>query len=198
MQHKRVARFESGLAIAAVAEGEAKFQIVTEPASEVPVDYLNITIEGHASTFGTPADRDRGGDYVMPGAFDATLAEFKTNPVMLTDHTNKVQSIAGSWSRVSIDARGLGVRGTISNAPDVRSTRFKLVEGHLKGLSIGGIWFYADDGFGIEEARLFEISLVAIPMNPKTLAHTASLGELECRKAFAGYWRTHSALRDAA
>jgi HK97 family phage prohead protease len=198
MQQKRVARFDAGVAINPVAQGEKRFSIVGGDKGAPVEDYLNVSIEGHASTFGTPTDKDRGGDYVMPGAFDKTLRDFMANPVMLVNHRNSVESIAGSWEKVSVDSAGLGVRGVISNAPDMRSIRFKLVEAHLKGLSIGGIWYYADDNSGIEEAKLFEISLVAIPMNQKTLAHTASIGELDCQKAFAGYWKTHSSLRDAA
>lgn len=193
MQEKRVKRFEAGMEIS--VERDAKFSIVTEGKSELPVDFLNVKIEGHASTFGTPTDRDRGGDYVIPGAFDKTLAEFRQNPVILTDHHNEVKAVAGSWSKVSLDSKGLGVRGDITNAPGMRDLRHKLVENHVKGLSIGGIWYYLNDGFGIEEADLLEISIVAVPMNPKTLAHTASIGEAECRKAFAKFWRGNSSLR---
>jgi HK97 family phage prohead protease len=193
MQEKRVRRFEAGVEIG--VEKHEKFQILTEPKSDIPIDYLNVKVAGHASTFGTPTDRDRGGDYVLPGAFDDTLKDFRQNPVMLINHDNMVQAIAGSWTKLVIDSKGLGVVGDITNAPGMRDTRFKLIEGHLKGLSIGGIWNYTSDGFGIEEAELFEISLVAVPMNPKTLAQTASIGELECRKAFSKFWRNHSSLR---
>jgi HK97 family phage prohead protease len=194
---KRVAAFEGGADL--VLPEDKKFTPVFEADSEgkptgIIVDYQNVTIEGHGSTFGTPEKLDRGGEYVMSGAWNRTLTEFRKNPVILTDHQNSVKALAGSWTKVSVDAKGLGVQGSISNAPGVRDTRFKIVERHLKGLSIGGIWHYANDGRGIEDADLYEISLVAMPMNPETLFHSRSLGEADCRKAFAKFWRTHNSL----
>jgi HK97 family phage prohead protease len=198
MRDGRVKRFDAGAALQLAAD--EKFVTVFAPDGESQstpkiVDYQNLVIEGYASTFGTPEQRDRGGDYVMPDAWDKTLVDFRKNPVMLTDHDNDVCSLVGSWTKIGVDARGLAVRGSITNAPGAIDTRFKLAEGHLKGLSIGGIWYYIHDGFGIEEADLFEISLVAVPMNPDTLAQTRSLGEADCRKAFARFWHTHSTLR---
>jgi len=201
MQQKRVQSFEAGAALKLSTDEKAVTIFEQDKDGKnttVVCDYLNVVIEGHASTFGTSEKRDRGGDYVMRGAWDHTLTEFRKNPVMLTNHDNTVEALAGSWAKVGIDGMGLGVQGNVSNAPGLRDIRFKLMEGHLKGLSIGGIWYYHEDGFGIEEIDLFEISLVGIPMNPDTLAHTRSLGEADCRKAFAKFWRTNSSLRDAA
>ncbi len=198
LSQKRVQAFEAGAEIRLPAE--QKFATILRKeggeGTEVVADYRDVVIEGYASTFGTPDKRDRGGEYVMPGAWTKTLADFRKNPVILVDHTNKVSSIAGSWTKVGVDQRGLAVTGAISNAPGVRDTRFKLVEGHLKGLSIGGIWHYAEDRYGIEEIDLFEVSLVAVPMNAETLAYTRSVGPADCQKAFSRFWRHSSSLRD--
>jgi HK97 family phage prohead protease len=200
MQQKRVRMFEAGADIT-LAE-DSKSVPITEPvpgddkATRI-VDYRDVVIEGYASTFVGTTERDRGGDYVLPGAFDKTLTAFRKNPVMLIDHRNSVDHLAGSWEKLDINARGLAVRGKISNAPGLRDLRYRLVEGHLKGLSIGGIWYYKDDGYGIEEAELFEISLTPVPMNPDSLAMTRSLGVADCRKAFAKFWRSQSTLKAA-
>jgi len=200
MQAKRVRNFEIGAEIKLATDGDKKAVAVTEPvpgddkATRI-VDYRDVIIEGYASTFVGTTERDRGGDYVLPGAFDKTLAAFKKNPVILIDHRNAVDHLAGSWEKIGTDKSGLAVRGAISNAPGLRDVRFKLMEGHLKGLSIGGIWYYKDDGYGIEEAELYEISLTPVPMNPDSLAYTSSLGVADCRKAFAKFWRNQTSLK---
>jgi HK97 family phage prohead protease len=198
MQQKRVAAFETGINLK--LSEDSKFSTVyddtAEGATKTVCDYLDVAIEGYASTWGSATNKDRGGDYIAPNAFDATIRQFLTNPVILRNHKNDTESLAGSWTKVGVTPDGLAVRGAISNAPGLRDTRFKLVEGHLKGLSIGGIWYYSQVDSGlIEEAELFEISLVAVPMNPEALAQTRSLGVAECRKAFRQFWRKHSSLR---
>jgi HK97 family phage prohead protease len=198
MDQRRVAMFEVGADLKLMPDQKVLTIFEQDEAGKNTTqicDYQNVVIEGHASTFGTVDKRDRGGDYVIPGAWDLTLPEFRRNPVMLVDHENEVDAVAGSWSKVSVDGVGLGVIGNVSNAPGLRDLRFKLMEGHVKGLSIGGIWYYGNDGYGIEEAELFEISIVAVPMNPETLAHTRKLAETDCRKAFAKFWQRNSALR---
>ena len=200
MQAKRVRHFEFGADLK-LGEGDRKAVAITAPLpggdgkQTYVVDYRDVVIDGFASTFQSTTPSDRGGDYVLPGAFDKTLLDFKKNPVMLLDHCNEVECIAGSWDKVGTNTRGLAVTGNVSNAPGLCDVRHKLVEGHLKGLSIGGIWYYLQDGRGIEEAELFEISLVAVPMNPDTLCQTRSLGIADCRKAFAKFWRTQTSLR---
>ncbi len=188
--------FEAGAKVSLSTEKKA-IAVYDDDDKTVISDYLNVVIEGYASTFVATTKKDRGGDYILPGAFDRTIPEFLKNPVMLTNHKNKVEAIAGSWSKVVANLQGLAVTGMITNAPGMKDIRFKLMEGHIKGLSIGGIWHYLDDGYGIEDADLFEVSLVAIPMNPDALAHTRGLDVIDCRKAFAKYWRSHTSLRDA-
>lgn len=190
-------RFEVGAAVELPTDRKAVPVYAGGAKEGVVVDYRDVVIEGYASTFVGTTARDRGGDYIQPGAFDGTIAEFMKNPVILTNHYNEVHHLAGSWTKVGVNQRGLAVQGAISNAPDVIGTRFKLVEGHLKGLSIGGIWYYNnDDHRGIEEADLFEISLVAVPMNPDALAFTRSLKLEDCKAAFTRFWKSNTALRE--
>lgn len=151
----------------------------------VIVDYQNVVVAGLASTFQSVTPRDRDGDYVVEGAFSKTLEDFRRNPVMLTNHTNKVENIAGSFTKLSQTATGLLVEGKISNAPDMRSVRFKIMEGHLRAFSIGGWFYYGDDGRAIVEVVLWEVSLVAIPANPDALFHARSLQMSDYQKCLS-------------
>ena len=99
------------------------------------------------------------------------------NPVMLIDHQNSVKEIAGTYTKMYEDKNGLFVEGKISNSPDLKNVRFLVAEGHLKSMSIGGMFLYGEDGKAIEEVNLYEISLVAIPMNPDALFSVRSVDE---------------------
>ena len=148
------------------------------------VDYKNVVFEGFASTFENVTPEDRDGDYIMEGAFNETINDFKKNPIMLTDHVNSVHSVAGSYDFIGKNAGGLAVRGRITNAPDMKSIRFKVAEGHIKALSIGGMFQWIEDRRGIEKVDLFEISLVAVPANPDALVQVRGLDLEGCRKAY--------------
>lgn len=191
----RRAKFFELTAEAKVAEDTKAVPVYAAGDDKTPVDYRDVVIEGFASTFSHVTPMDRGGDIMAGNAFDETLAEFMRNPVMLLDHNQSVESLAGSWTKVGVVRDGLAVRGAISNAPGLRDTRFKIVEKHLKGLSIGGIWHYGHDGRTIEHADLFEISLVVIPMNPDALMGPRDVKAAECRKAFERLWNTKAAKR---
>jgi len=162
-------------------EFEIDEKMVTVKEDKRVTDYLDITLSGLASDF----SEDRDGENVMPGAFKNTLADFRKNPVMLMDHTNSVRNIAGSFTRIREGNDGLHVEGKISNAPELRSIRFLVAEGHLKAFSIGGMMrFNAANYREIEEVKLFEVSLVAVPANPGALFHTRSLDLDSAKKAF--------------
>ena len=130
------------------------------------VDYQNVVFKGYASTNEEVTKGDRIGDYLRKGAFKETIREFKKNPVMLIDHENSTRSLAGSYTEIREDDMGLYVEGKLSNAPELATVRTLIAEGHLKTLSIGGMFYYEEDGKGIAQVDLMEISLVAIPMNP--------------------------------
>lgn len=149
----------------------AKIDITPIPSEPVYdgnriIDYQNVSFRGYASTNESVTKGDRIGDYLRKGAFRKTIKEFKKNPVMLTDHENTTKNIAGSYTQIEEDDRGLFVEGKISNAPALSTIRTLVAEGHLKTLSIGGMFYYEDDGKGISQVDLMEVSLVAIPMNP--------------------------------
>lgn len=180
VEARRVAAFTTG---APLEEQESK-SFAIKDGNGMITDYRDVTFRAYASTFKHVTEHDRVGDYVLPGAFKETIPEFKKNPVMLIDHVNSVKNIAGSYPDIREDEQGLKVFGSISNAPDMISVRFKLAEKHLRTLSIGGIFIYLPDGFGIEKVYLFETSLVAIPANPDALIDTRSITIEQAVKAF--------------
>lgn len=148
------------------------------------IGYENVTIRGYLSTFmgTTPADRD--GDAVMPGAFKDSIPKFMQNPVLLCDHRNSVACLAGSFTTVREDEKGLYVEAVLSNSPsdEAEDIRWKVAEGHLRTLSMGGLFHYEADGRTIFRVDLFEGSLVAIPANPDALISTRCLTEEEKQK----------------
>lgn len=172
--------------------------VTSRKASEIKddngriIDYTDVTFEGFGSTFQSTTPEDRDGDYVMDGAFK-NLAEFRENPVMLTDHTRRVINLMGSYSKVQPNKTGLAVKGDLTNSmhPDAVHTRALVAEGHLRTLSIGGAFFYADDYRGIEQIILHEISLVVIPANPDAKVQVRSLSASFAEKAFEGHAKSH-------
>ncbi len=131
-----------------------------------------VLIEGYASLFGEP---DLAGDIVRAGAFAKSLQRQRgANIPMLLQH--KGGKIAGQWTRIHEDGKGLFVRGLINpNLPAGRMAT-KLVENNLlDGLSIG---FIAGDwrpdgvsGRRLNTVELREVSLVTTPMAPKARFH---------------------------
>lgn len=127
--------------------------------SRSPRSRVSLLIEGHASVFGVA---DQSGDIVRAGAFARSL---KSGSVpMLLQH--KSGAIAGYWSRIAEDGRGLFVRGIVSS-PGAQ----KLIEAAgLDGLSIGfrpRIWSQnRSGGRTLADIDLVEVSLVSEPMHP--------------------------------
>lgn len=171
----------------------------------VIADYRDVRIKGYLSTWADPGNLDRQGEYVLRGAFTQTLKRFNENPVMLRDHVNMTDFQVGSFTKAIEDDKGLYVEGLLSNSPRVQHVRFLVAEGHLKTLSIGGLWFFKEDGRGIARAELFEGSLTPIPANPEALVTVRKLNEVEreyvksgCKTHFAQFLRASGALRNPA
>jgi HK97 family phage prohead protease len=149
------------------------------------VDFKDITLEGLASTFSSLTPKDRDGDTIGDGAFDKTIKSFMQNPVMLIDHVNSVDNIAGSFTRMRASNRGLEVQSKVSNAPELRKVRFLIGEGHLKAFSIGGLFKFSDANPRlVDQIELFEISLVAVPANPDALFSARSISIEDAKTAF--------------
>jgi len=166
-------------------DGKTGMPVRRDPAdAKSPIiDYQDVAIEGYLSTFAKTTPRDRDGDYVMPDAFKETLSAFKLNPVMLIDHLNKVDHVAGSFEKIGVNEQGLAVRAKFSNAPGLVDVRFKVAEGHVRTLSMGGIFHYNEDGHGIEKVVLYEGSVCPIPANPDARFMVRSFTVIDAAKA---------------
>jgi len=133
-----------------------------------------LTISGYANT---KNKADRYGD--IPTVFSDKrdyvyeLKEFKKNPIMLMNHNNKVESIAGSYPEVKEDEKGLFVKGVFSDSdlPEIKHARQVYGEGHAKALSIAGRFYFEDEKKpnNLTLAEIFEISLVAIGADDNAL-----------------------------
>lgn len=176
---KKVLRFDAALGLD--AKDSKKFDVVKD--GDVVVDYRDVRIKGYLSTFKNTTESDRDGDYVEEGSFKETIPQFMRNPVLLVNHRNDVQSIAGMFDIVREDAKGLYVEAQLSNSPAewMKDVRFKVAEGSLKTLSMGGMFHYKEDGRGIFKVTLWEGSLTPVPANPDAIISTRSLTDAEAK-----------------
>ena len=138
--------------------------------------------EGHGSVFGNV---DLGGDVVVPGAFKRSLADHRkagTLPQMFWMH--KPDQVAGAWTDMREDAKGLYVRGELADTVLGNEMRTLLKMKAVRGLSIGYRTIDSDfsrDGERIlKEVDLWEVSLVSLAMNPlaKVEASKSRLSDL--------------------
>lgn len=163
-------------------------------------DSATGSVEGYGSVFGI---LDRGGDIVMPGAFKASLADWrrkKAMPPMLWQHDS--WQPVGVWSEIAEDEKGLKVKGDlVLDVPLAAAARALMIAGAVKGLSIGyrTIDYEIDRATGIrriKKAELWEVSLVTFPMLPEAMI-TGVKSELDPRK-LEGAFRSDLNLSSAA
>lgn len=123
-------------------------------------DHTAQPIEGYAALFGIA---DLEGDVVRAGAFRSA----QTPLPMLVRHDPRL--VAGAWTELVEDARGLFVRGVIRGADPAGFLALRLAQRGVDGLSIGFRTLAARKiGRGRELAAvdLVEISIVPSPMAP--------------------------------
>ncbi len=131
-----------------------------------------IEIEWYAST----KDKDRGHDIVDPQAFKNALDLYMTNPIVLLQHN--MEKPIGVVTEATIDDNGLYVKARITQDVDWVISAIK--NGVLRAFSIG--YKILDSEFLEEETsdgrdyaniikdlKLFEVSVVSVPMNPYSL-----------------------------
>lgn len=134
-----------------------------------------LFIEGYANTKNIA---DRYGDipavYPQKRNYVYDLTEFKQNPVLLIDHVNRLDHLAGSVVEIYEDEKGLYFKAlfSASNHPTIAHARQIYKEGHAKGISIAGRFHYENpqNPSQLTLAQIYEISLVAIPADPRSLA----------------------------
>ncbi len=150
-----------------------------------------VVIQGYANTKNKP---DRYGD--IPTVFSALrdhvydLTEYLKNPIMLIDHQNRIDHVAGSYPIVREDEKGLFVKGVFSNSdfPLIKHARTVYLEGHAKAFSIGGYWYFEDkdNPTHLTLAEICDISVVGIGADPDALgvsAYEKALTSLEYARA---------------
>lgn len=120
---------------------------------------------GYGSVFDV---EDSYGDIVAPGAFARTLKERQGQILMLWQHDTSEP--IGAWTEIREDARGLFVRGTLSDTQRGRDAYTLLKDGALSGLSIGFRTRKSHQDAVrqvrvIDDVELMEISLVSLPAN---------------------------------
>lgn len=126
-------------------------------------DAKDLFIEGWANK----AVVDRGGDIIPKDAWD--LKNYAKNPIILFSH-DKNQPIGRAVVTEAKD-EGLYVKAKISksDSPDIAKVRDLIKEGVLNAFSVGFDMRQSEktaDGYTeIKSAELFEVSVVAIPMN---------------------------------
>ena len=126
------------------------------------------TFSGLASTYG---GIDLLGDTIAPGAFKQAIASQGTGYPLLWSH-NAAEPIG--LGRVADSSSGLIVNGTlVMGDPAAQRALLHLKAGSIRGLSIG---YQVPDGKSeiqsdgarlLREIKLYEISLVAIPADPR-------------------------------
>lgn len=141
------------------------------PNLTIPLQIKSLNdreFEGHGSIFG---NEDLGGDVVVKGAFQRTLAQHKESgslPQMFWMHDPS--RVLGKWTSMSEDDTGLSVKGVLADTPLGNEIRTLLKMDAISGLSIGYRTLDADfdkDGRRLlKELELWEVSVVSLPMNP--------------------------------
>ena len=151
------------------------FKILSLKEAKIKQDDGFLFIEGYANTKNVA---DRYGDipsvYPQKRNYVYDLTEFKQNPVLLIDHVNRLDHLAGSVVEIYEDEKGLYFKAlfSASNHPTVAHARQIYKEGHAKGISIAGRFHYENphNPNQLTLAQIYEISLVAIPADPRSLA----------------------------
>jgi HK97 family phage prohead protease len=93
-------------------------------------------VEGYANVFG---NLDHNGDIVRPGAFKKTIQERVSRGLVpfLDSHQWDAAHTIGTVTEAHEDQRGLSFRARMSRAPSAQEVRQKMLEGHIRRLSIG-------------------------------------------------------------
>jgi len=154
---------------------DRQYKILPIEGGKIVQENGAVYLEGYANTKG---QADRYGDIpaVYKGKRDYVydLKEYLKNPVLLVDHVNAIDHVAGSMSEIREDTRGLyfKARFSTSDYPVVEHARKIYTEGHAKGISIAGKFHYEnpDAPNQLTLAEIYEISLVAVPADPDALA----------------------------
>jgi HK97 family phage prohead protease len=134
-------------------------------------------LDGYMSVFGNV---DLGNDVVMPGAFKKTFADWSRakSPMPLIDgHQLTGDGVIGSVTHMAEDGVGARIRAKFSSIPKAQEIRTKMIEGHLRGMSMTYEPILFDFGLRegkqvrfLREVRAYEATVTPVPMNQLALA----------------------------
>jgi len=148
---------------------------------------------GYASTW----DRDQGGDIIMPGAFNKSLADRGERVKVLWQHGEPI----GKPKMMREDEKGLYVEAQISKTRLGDEALELMRDGVIDQMSIGysvgpgGAEFNGDGDRIIKELKLYEFSAVTFPMNEAaviTSVKSLSVKEVERVLREAGLSRSQA------
>lgn len=151
-----------------------KKMVVPFEVKQITEDEDYYIFEGYGSTFG---NIDYGDDKVVQGAFIETVADLMSSqkegklPALWQHDTEEP---IGSYTELREDSFGLFVRGRLPKADTFVSGRVipQMKAGSIAAMSIGysTLDYVIEGGIRIlKKLRLWEISLVTMPMNPKAI-----------------------------
>jgi HK97 family phage prohead protease len=172
--------------IKALAEQDGRKAIIGYKDATIEVKEVSdielgktIKIIGYLSTFnGT----DRSNDTVLAGAFLDTLVNRQSKLPLLLNHERETKYQCGSFTAIEDDFGLLINADFLVTEKTIHEARL-IASGHLVTLSMGGIFFYADDKdmLGrnvIEKVELLEGSIVVIPCNQDAIFTVAKKEQL--------------------
>lgn len=135
---------------------------------------------GYASTTGVPYSvRDWLGEYnetILPGAFAKTLREQGNVPLLFNHDGIPIASTGSGTSRLSEDKVGLrneadlDRRDAVTNSLCIQLQRGVLDKMSFSFRAIKDTWNETYDDRGVNEAALYDSSIVTYPANPTTTA----------------------------
>lgn len=152
-------------------------------AIELPVEFEKTIVKGaddeeeEVYTMIMSDDKeDRHGDFVMQ---DFDLKFFKKNPVLIDSHNySSITHIIGKVNNVRVEDNKLKGEVQFSKAnPKGVLAQAMVAEGTLSASSIGFIPKEFDDKGRIIKSELLELSMVAVPANPRSIMEKA-VGEM--------------------
>lgn len=139
------------------------------------LDGKGYTFKGYASYFG---NEDKNGDKIISTAFDDVIERinkgYEPMPLLMIEHAHKSLAIAGTYTKISRDNKGLLVEGKLFQKNYFgEMARNMIASGEIGHLSIGftvgqdDVYFGEDNRWIFNVDRLPEISLVSNPANLK-------------------------------
>jgi HK97 family phage prohead protease len=151
-------------------KGLISLKVKAKSFKQLDGDFQDVQISGYAST----QTIDRDGEYFVSGAWNTAISKFMAgNPILLIDHSQRIENIIGQVTLLEERDKGLYMEASITNDPAFSSLRFRIKEGLINAVSVSGRWSY--DGPAIKQVTdLYEISLVAVPANPDALISAKS------------------------